>query len=162
PWIAFEGRWGELQPSFYNGPTGPNLKTQWTEPIQWSEGWRDRSFAVPTASIFGTTATDFFCRAIGGRSAALVRLLHPPAAPFLLVTGACVLLLIYVLSRTAWRPAAPFRLAHRRAWGQTLAASVRMYAAELGLVVGIGVLFIPVSLVVVLLQSLLLRGTGFV
>ena len=33
PWIAFEGRWGELQPAFFNGPTGPNLKTQWTEPI---------------------------------------------------------------------------------------------------------------------------------
>ena len=30
PWIAFEGRWGELQPAFFNGPTGPNLKTQWT------------------------------------------------------------------------------------------------------------------------------------
>ena len=26
PWIAFEGRWGELRPAFFNGPTGPNLK----------------------------------------------------------------------------------------------------------------------------------------
>ena len=33
PWITFEGRWGELQDAFFNGPTGPNLKTQWTEPI---------------------------------------------------------------------------------------------------------------------------------
>ena len=48
PWITFEGRWGELQKAFYNGPTGPNLKTQWTTPIEWSEGWRDRSYAVPT------------------------------------------------------------------------------------------------------------------
>ena len=48
PWITFEGRWGELQPAFYNGPTGPNLKTQWTEPITWSEDWRTRSYAVPT------------------------------------------------------------------------------------------------------------------
>ena len=47
PWIEFEGRWGELQPAFYNGPTGPNLKRQWTEPIAWSEDWRDRSYAVP-------------------------------------------------------------------------------------------------------------------
>ena len=36
PWIAFEGRWGELQRAFFNGPTGPNLKQQWTEPIVWS------------------------------------------------------------------------------------------------------------------------------
>ena len=27
PWIAFEGRWGELQRAFFNGPTGPNLKS---------------------------------------------------------------------------------------------------------------------------------------
>jgi hypothetical protein len=161
PWIVFEGRWGELQPSFFNGPTGPDLKTQWTEPIQWSQDWRDRSFAVPTASLFGTTATDFFCRVIGGGSSALVRLVNRPAA-FLLVTAAIVLLLIYVLSRTSWRPAAPFRLAHRRAWGQTLAAATRMYVSQLRLVVGIGLLFIPVSLLVVLLQSLLLHGTGIV
>jgi hypothetical protein len=161
PWIGYEGRWGEQQPAFFNGPTGPNLKTQWTEPIQWSEGWRDRSFTVPTASLFGTTATDFFCRAIGGGSSALVRLVHRPL-PFVLVVAALALLLIYALSRTSWRPAAPYRLAHRRAWGQTLAAAARMYVAELGLVVGIGVLFIPVSLLVVLLQSLLLRGTGIV
>ena len=32
PWIEFEGRWGELQRAFFNGPTGPNLKSQWTEP----------------------------------------------------------------------------------------------------------------------------------
>jgi hypothetical protein len=38
PWIAFEGRWGELQKAFFNGPTGPNLKRQWTQPISWSEG----------------------------------------------------------------------------------------------------------------------------
>ena len=31
PWIGFDGRWGELQPAFFNGPTGPNLKLQWTE-----------------------------------------------------------------------------------------------------------------------------------
>ena len=160
PWIGFEGRWGELQPSFFNGPTGPNLKTQWTEPIQWSEGWRDRSFTVPTASLFGTTATDFFCRAIGGGSSALVRLVHRPL-PFTLITGALVLLLIFLLSRTPWRPAAPLRLAHRRAWGQTLAAATRMYGRELRLVLGIGVLFIPVSLLVALLQTLFLHGTSF-
>ena len=47
PWITFEGRWGELQKAFFNGPTGPNLKDQWTAPIEWAEGWRDRSYGVP-------------------------------------------------------------------------------------------------------------------
>ena len=159
PWIAFEGRWGELRPSIFNGPTGPNLKTQWTEPIQWSEGWRDRSYTVPTASVFGTTATDFFCRAIGRGSSALVRLVSRPLQ-FALVAAALVLLLIYALSRTSWRPSATLRLAHRRAWGQTLAAATRMYGTQLRLVVGIGILFIPVSLLIILLQTLLLRGSS--
>ena len=61
PWIAFEGRWGELRPAFFNGPTGPNLKSQWTEPISWSHGWRDRSYTVPVGSTFGPAATGFFC-----------------------------------------------------------------------------------------------------
>jgi hypothetical protein len=159
PWIAFEGRWGELQRSFFNGPTGPNLKTQWTEPIRWSEEWRTRSFTVPTASVFGTSATDFFCSAIGSGSSALVRLVSRPLQ-FALVTALLVLLLIYALSRTSWRPAATLRLAHRRAWGQTLAAATRIYIAHWRLVVGIGILFIPISLLTALLQGLLLRGTS--
>ena len=159
PWIAFEGRWGELQRSFFNGPTGPNLKTQWTEPIRWSEDWRTRSFTVPSASVFGTSATDFFCSAIGSGSSALVRLASRPLQ-FAFVAGALVLLLIYAFSRTSWRPTATLRLAHRRAWGQTLAAASRMYAAHWRLVVGIGILFIPISLLIALLQGLLLRGTS--
>ena len=65
PWITFEGRWGELRPAFFNGPTGPNLKEQWTEPITWADGWRARSYTVPGGSIFGTNAADFFCGAVG-------------------------------------------------------------------------------------------------
>ena len=51
PWITYEGRWGELQDAFFNGPTGPNMKTQWTEPVTWSEGWRPRAYAVPTSGV---------------------------------------------------------------------------------------------------------------
>lgn len=158
PWIDFQGRWGELQPAFFNGPTGPNLKTQWTEPITWSENWRDRSFTVPAGSAFGTTATDFFCQAIGSGSRALVQLVHRPLQ-FSLALAALALALIYALSRTTWRPAAPLRLAHRRAWGQTLAAAARMYVSKPGLMLGIGVLFIPISLLTALLQALVVHGT---
>jgi len=159
PWIAFQGRWGELRPAFYNGPTGPNLKTQWIEPIRWSEDWRERSYSVPAGSAFGTTATDFFCRAIGSGSRALVQLVHRPLQ-FTLGLAVLALLLIYVLSRTTWRPVATLRVARRRSWGQTLAAAVRMYATNLRLVVGIGILFIPISLIVSLLQTLALHGTS--
>ena len=51
PWIAFEGRWGELQPAFFNGPTGPNLKTQWTHPIALGGGLADaRATRFPEAA----------------------------------------------------------------------------------------------------------------
>ena len=33
-WLGFTGRWGQKAPSFNNGPTGPNTKTQWSEPVQ--------------------------------------------------------------------------------------------------------------------------------
>ena len=99
----FEGRWGELQPAFFNGPTGPNLKQQWTEPITWSEDWRDRSYAVPTGGIFGTSATDFFCTAVETGSKALISLLRSPGAT-LLFLGVLLALAIFAITRTTWRP----------------------------------------------------------
>jgi hypothetical protein len=159
PWIAFEGRWGELRPAFFNGPTGPNLKTQWTEPIRWSEGWRTRSYTVPGGSAFGPAATGFFCGAIGGGSRALVQLIHRPLA-FSLVLAALALLAAVLLSRATWRPAAPLRVARRRSWGQILAASARMYADRIVLFVGIGLVLVPISLIVALLQSLVLHATS--
>ena len=158
PWIDFQGRWGELQPAFFNGPTGPNLKTQWTEPITWSEGWRAQSYTVPVGSAFGTAATDFFCQAIGSGSRALVRLVHRPLQ-FTLGLALLVLLLLFGLSRTSWRPTAPLRLARRRTWGQTLGAATRMYLARPGLLLGIGILFIPIAFLTALLQSLVVHGT---
>jgi len=159
PWIDFQGRWGERQPAFYNGPTGPNLKTQWTQPIAWSEGWRDQSFTVPAGSVFGPTATDFFCQVVGKGSRALVQLVNRPLE-FVLLLAALALLLIYALTRTSWGPATPLRVARRRAWGQTLGAAVRMYFARLPLFLGMGILFIPVSLLVALVQALVIHGTS--
>jgi hypothetical protein len=161
PWIEFEGRWGELQRAFFNGPTGPNLKTQWTKPIRWSEGWRDRSYAVPGGGVVGTGATDFFCDAVAGGSRTLQRLLDQPA-PVFLALAALVLLVMVSLSRATWRPTAPLRLARRRAWGQILAAAASMYVGRMPLFVGIGVLAIPISLLVTLLQALVLRASSVV
>jgi hypothetical protein len=160
-WVGFEGRWGELQRAFYNGPTGPNLKRQWTQPILWSEGWRERSFTVPTVSLFGSGATDFFCEVIGGGSRALVGLVNHPVELGLLIAG-ILALVVFGLVRATWRPAAPLRVARRRSWGQVLATSARMYAARLGLFVGIGVLFLPISLLVTLLQVLVIDATNAV
>jgi hypothetical protein len=159
PWIAFAGRWGELRPAFFNGPTGPNLKTQWTEPIRWSDGWRVRSYTVPGGSAFGRGATDFFCNVVAGGSKALVRLIDRPLEVSLVLAG-LALLVVISLSRVTWRPAAPFRLARRRAWGQILTAAGRIYVHRIGLFVGIGVLLIPIALLITLLQALVLHATS--
>src|SRR4029077_10241020 len=50
--------------------------------------------------------------------------------------------------------------AHRRAWGQILAASGRMYVGRWKLFVGLGLLFIPIGLVIALVQALLLHATN--
>jgi hypothetical protein len=159
PWIAFEGRWGELHPAFFNGPEGPNLKTQWTHPISWADDWRSRVYTAPGTTVFGPGATGFFCGAAAHVSRSIVQLVANPTA-FALVLAGLVLVAIFLLSRTAWRPSAPFSLARRRTWGQILAASARMYVTRWRLFVGLGVLFVPIGLLVSLLQSVLLHATN--
>jgi hypothetical protein len=160
PWLGFEGRWGEQQPSFYNGPTGPNAKPQWSRPIAWSEeSWRAHSYAVVGGASLGPRATDFFCGAVEGGSDLLRGASRRPG----LVLGgvsALVALLVWTALRTEWRPSAPLRLARRRAWGQILTSSWRMYAGHPRLFVGIGLLFVPVSLAISGAQLAVLRFTG--
>jgi hypothetical protein len=157
PWLTFEGRWGELQEAFFNGPTGPNLKRQWEEPIAWAEGWRDRSLAVPTSGLFGTEATDFFCGAVERGSSALVRLLRNPV-PMLILLGTLLGLVIFAIVRATWLPAAPLRVPRRRTWGQILSAAARMYVRRFPLFLGIGVLLIPVGFAAALLQAGVVAG----
>jgi len=157
PWITFAGRWGELQKAFFNGPTGPNLKEQWTEPLTWSAGWRDRSYAVPTGGLLGTGATDFFCTGVERGSAALTRLLRSPAATILalaLVLG----LIAYAVVRATWTPVAPLRVGRRRTWGQILSASARMYVKRFRLFIGLGLLLVPIVLVITAVQWVLVSG----
>jgi hypothetical protein len=159
PWIAFDGRWGELQEAFFNGPTGPNLKRQWTEPISWAEDWRERAYAVPTGGVLGTGATDFFCTAVGAGSVGLIRFLRDPAL-VLLGLAALLSLVVFAAWRATWRPTAPLRVARRRSWGQVLSAAGRMYIGRAPLFLGIGLLLIPTALVTAALHQVLLGGAG--
>ncbi len=160
PWLEFEGRWGELQQAFFNGPTGPNLKTQWTKPISWSEGWRDRSYAVPTGGLFGTSATDLFCTGVEKGSRALVLLLRDPALVALLL-AAIAGLITFVTVKATWTPVAPLRLGRRRSWGQILSASSWVYGRHVRVFLGIGLFLIPLTLVMTLLQWIALEGLDF-
>jgi hypothetical protein len=158
PWIAYEGRWGERQRAFLNGPTGPNLKSQWTEPITWAEDWRDRSVAIPAGGALGTNATDFFCDAVETGSNVVLRLEENPGW-VIAALAAFVVLLIAAVRRTTWRPTTPLAVARRRSWGQTLTAAGRMYGSRPLLFLGIGLVTIPIALAVTLLQALLFSAT---
>ena len=80
PWIDYVGLWGQREASFYNGPTGPITKTQWNAPLSWVEEGRDRSYPVPAGGAFGTTATDFFCSAVGDRVGGVAACQREPRA----------------------------------------------------------------------------------
>lgn len=85
-WLEWEGRWGERQPAFNNGPTGPNTKTQWASPIGWmNDRGRASSISLPAQ---GSSVTDFFCSVSRQGSLLFIRFLQEPwavAATLLLV-----------------------------------------------------------------------------
>jgi hypothetical protein len=147
PWLGFDGRWGEQQAAFFNGPTGPNLKTQWTEPFTWAaESWRAKSFTVPAAGTVSTGATDLFCGLVANGSEALrVIKIHPSRSALLGLV--VVVLLLWAGARTRWTPSAPEDLSRHRALGQLVTAGGRRFGSRLGLFLTIGALMIPVGIV---------------
>jgi len=160
PWLAYKGRWGEQHQSFYNGPTGPNTKTQWTHPIAWAlEEWRDKSFTVPAGSALGGTATGFFCGAVAAGSRLLTALVGNPS-PVLIALAVLLVLILWLTSRTRWQPSAPFRLEHRRPWGSIVNAARRLYVGHLSLFLQIGLLFFPLGVLISVIQYLLFRVSG--
>src|SRR5690606_5639896 len=46
-WLTFSGRWGQLAGPEFDGPTGPNEKRQWDEPLSWEADLRASSVRVP-------------------------------------------------------------------------------------------------------------------
>jgi hypothetical protein len=160
PWLGFQGHWGEDHTGFYNGPTGPNTKLQWTHPITWADRyWRDKSFTVPIGTIAGRNATEFFCGVVAAGSSLLTALVGNPS-PTLIVLGVIVALLLWLISRTDWRPSAPLRLERRRAWGCIVSSSRRMYFHHLRLFLGIGLLFLPLGALISGVQYLTFQAGG--
>jgi len=159
PWLTYQGRWGQRESSFYNGPTGPNTKDQWSRPLTWTdtEG-TDTSYAVPASGLFGTTATSTFCGTVASGSNLLRLALARPGWAALVVLGS-LLVLAWLARRTTWRPSAPLRLARRRTMGQLIAAVWRMYLGHLGLFTRIGA---PIAVATVLpgIAELWVRNTA--
>ena len=159
-WLAFGGHWGQKESGPNTGPTGPNTKQQWTEPVSWvDDKWRDSSTKVPSGSTLGVSATSFFCAAVATGSELYLEFLRTPW--FVLGALAAVTLLgVWLSRRTAWSPHEPFPIDRARSGGQIYRAAFKLYRRYRLLFIGIGLIFVPLSAIGVLLQQVLTRTTG--
>ncbi|WP_327640414.1 hypothetical protein OHB24_19115 [Kribbella sp. NBC_00482] len=154
PWLGFEGRWGERQRSFFDGPTGPSQKTSWVRPIQDAEAtWRDDSTTVPAGRILGPSSTGAFCTAVATGSNLLRETLDRPWLLGLVLT-LVVALIWFAASRTRWTPADPLPARAQRAWGQTVAAALRLFRQRPGLFGGFAAAFVVLGLATLVLAEL--------
>jgi hypothetical protein len=150
-WLAFQGRWGQRESGFFNGPTGPFAKARWTAPVAWQESLRDSSVVVPGGDRQGTAVVNAFCRTVEWGSSALVFAFRSPVVA--LVIGVLAMLLSAALaSRTRWSPVATTPLREPRAIGQIIRAAVRVWRDHPLAMVWVGLVYIPVAFVTSLIQ----------
>ena len=136
-WLSYPGRWGQKEPLFNNGPTGPVSKDQWADPLGWVEA-EGRATAVDIP-LGGTSATQAFCDISRTASLFFIRLLDEPLQ-LALVTIAVVVVAVLLI-----------RYAGRGLWS----AAVRSFRAQPLRILLIGSLFIVGALISYLLRLLL-------
>lgn len=142
PWLAFGGRWGEKAPSFNNGPTGPNLKEQWNNPVSWQlDKGRETSVALPAAL---SSAEEAFCDLTAGGSLLFIDLLADPVTVIIGLAIGLGLVVLLVRS-TKWRGSPPEPDRERSA-GQILLGGIDLVRHNLG----------PYSAMIFALMALLL------
>jgi hypothetical protein len=142
-WLDYEGRWGQKEASFNNGPTGPATKRSWTEPFAWMHGIRTTSPTLPIGSVLGPTVTNAFC----GTVASVTSFLNvSQRTPWILwaLPAAFLLLVALIVWRTRWRPIDLGRLHAPRAFGQIVVASGRLYGRHWRAFVPIGLSAFPI------------------
>jgi len=160
-WLNFPGRWGQKQPGINNGPLGPASadREAWAHPITWSNGLRTSSLTVPGGQLLGLSVTSFFCGAVDRAAVALNwGIVHP--IPFFALVVLGVVAAVTSARLTRWRPPDPRPVRHARGGGQILRAAGRLYRANPRTFMGIGAVFVPVSLLAGAVQWLLFHRTG--
>lgn len=124
-WLTYEGKWGEKDSFPFDGPTGPNMKDQWTEPFTWQDALRKSSLALPTQRTIGPNPTNFFCEAV--TTGAGIFTLHKHY-PWITYTLAALLVLAPITLIMLMR--------------QTLAAAMTLFVRHAGVFLGLGAVMI--------------------
>jgi hypothetical protein len=160
-WLTYEGRWGQKEKSFNNGPTGPNTKTQWTEPFTWMDGTRSTSPQLPGGFALGPTITGAFCATVKVLSG-FINLEAQTTLGAVLIILVAVLLIAVPAVLTRWSPVSLEPLRQRRAFGQLIRAARQLYghAKHWHTLVLIGLSAIPLIGVVEGLEWVVLKLTG--
>jgi hypothetical protein len=158
-WLSYRGRWGEREKGYNNGPTGPVTKTVWREPFAWMAEQRSTSPRLPGGSVVGPTVTSAFCGAV----TAVTDLTHiatrsKPAA--YAIVAAILLALLAFFGLTRWGPVDLERLRARRAFGQLLRTTRRLYGRHWTTLVPIGLIAFPIVGAVAFLGEAIARGRG--
>jgi hypothetical protein len=158
-WLTYEGRWGQYEKGFNNGPTGPATKDRWLEPFTWMEEIRTTSPRLPGGSVLGPTVTHAFCGAVADVTSFLN---DAQRRPWILwaVPLALLLLIGLVAWRTHWRPIELQDLRGRRAFGQLIVTSARLYHRHWRAFAPIGLLAIAIVVPLLALSRLLTGEAG--
>ncbi len=142
-WLTYDGRWGEREKGFNNGPTGPQTKHQWREPFAWMEAQRSTSPRLPGGSIVGPQVTGAFCGAVATASELINLDIKSHLAAVLTIVVLLALVLLFAFA-TRWWPVELEQLRRRRALGQIVRAARQFYGRYWRAVLPIGLTAIPV------------------
>lgn len=158
-WLDYEGRWGQWEKGFNNGPTGPASKDRWLAPLTWMEEIRSTSPRLPAGSVLGPSVTKSFCGVVADVTSFLNHTQDTPWVPVAIVL-AVLLLIAFVAWRTRWLPLDLDNLRRGRAFGQLLLASAGVYRRHWRAFAPIGLTSIPILGAFTGLSWLLTGETG--
>jgi hypothetical protein len=151
-WLSFQGRWGQREAGFFNGPTGPFAKERWAEPVTWQDGLRSSSVVIPGGDRIGDDVIRNFCRSVEIGSSVLTISLGSPWVLLLALALVGVVLAAAVRGST-WSPVTTSPLRSQRAVGQILRASWRIWLRQPRAMLTVGLVFIPVAIVTSIVQA---------
>ena len=153
-WLGYNGRWGERQSGPFNGPTGPPDKERWSNPVDWHEELRAESVVVPSGDSQGDVIINTFCGVVAAGSGALVTL---QTSPLTLVAMIAVLFFVakWLIGRTVWNEVSVIPMVARRRAGEIIRAAANSYRRRAGVLITIGLVYLPAAVVVGLFAALL-------